>query len=103
MRPEDNEYHDVLLAVQTGNKLSDDDRLTLKEDDFSIAGSDIMAERFAEVPEAISNTQVVADMCNVELELGKIHFPRFPRTDGQTGMEYLRKLISERISRRFSP
>ncbi len=101
--PEQAEYHDILLAVQTGNKLSDDDRLSLKEDDFSIAGPDTMAERFAEVPEAISNTQVVADMCNVELELGKVLLPDFQKPDGKTANQYLRELVEKRIGNRFKP
>ncbi|MFH0890601.1 MAG: PHP domain-containing protein, partial [Candidatus Liptonbacteria bacterium] len=101
--PEQAEYHDILLAVQTGNKLSDDDRLTLKEDDFSIASPEAMMERFAEVPEAIANTQIVAEMCNVELELGKILLPDFQKPDGKSANQYLRELVKQRIGNRFKP
>ena len=50
LHSEDNEYHDVLLAVQTGNKLADDDRMSMKEDDFSVLSPEAMAEKFAAIP-----------------------------------------------------
>ena len=99
--PEDAEYHDVLLAVQTGNKLSDDDRLTLKEDDFSITAPEVMAERFRDLPEAIENTMKIAERCNVEIELGKILLPEFPKPKGKTKDAYLRELVLKRIEERF--
>lgn len=101
-RREDAEYHDVLVAVQTGAKLSDDDRLSLSADDFSICGPETMAERFAEIPEAIENTVKIAEMCNLKLELGKTLLPDFPKPEGKTANEYLRELLEERISTRFT-
>jgi DNA polymerase-3 subunit alpha len=66
---EDAEYHDVLLAVQTGNQLTDDDRMTMKSDDFSILSPEAMAEKFSNIPggpEAIARTHEIAERCNVE-------------------------------------
>ncbi len=106
-RPEDAEYHDILLAVQTGNKLSDDDRLSLKADDFSICSPETMTERFKEAPEAVANTVKIAERCNLELELippygkGKVLLPNFAKPDGKTANQYLKELIDERTSNRY--
>ena len=99
---EDAEFHDVLLAVQTGSKLTDDDRLSLKEDDFSVTSPEEMAERFADIPEAVSNTVKIAERCNVKLELGKILLPHFEKPDGKSANQYLQELVEERIGTRFS-
>jgi len=101
VRPEDAEYHDVLLAVQTGNRLSDDDRLTLKADDFSITSPDAMAEKFKDIPDAVLNTIKIAERCNVKLELKANHLPHFETPDGKSAKQYLRELIDERIKERF--
>lgn len=109
LRPADADYHDILLAVQTGNRLSDDDRLTLKADDFSLTSAEIMAEKFKDIPEAVHNTVKIAERCNVELELippygrGKFLLPDFPKPENKNADEYLRELVLERLSYRFSP
>ncbi len=100
-KPEDNEYHDVLLAVQTGRNLSDTDRLTLKDDDYSVTSSEEMAEKFKDVPEAVENTVKIAARCNLTLELKKIHLPNFPKPPGKEKNEYLRELAEERLPERF--
>jgi DNA polymerase-3 subunit alpha len=82
---EDAEYHDVLLAVQTGNKLEDDNRMTMRAEDFSILSPQAMAEKFANIPgglEAVERTHEIAERCNVELELGKVLLPDFPKPEG---------------------
>ena len=103
---EDAEYHDVLLAVQTGNKLTDDDRMTMKEDDFSILSGGEMLEKFSAIPggpEAIARTREIAKRCAVELELGHNLLPDFPKPPGKTANAYVRELIEERLARRFPP
>ncbi|MDP3901454.1 MAG: DNA polymerase III subunit alpha [bacterium] len=103
VKSEDAEYHDILLAVQTGNKLSDGDRLTLKDDDFSMCSTEKMVEAFKDVPEAVENTNKIAELCNLELELNKIVLPQFPLPDGEkSAMGYLRKLVAEKIHQRFT-
>jgi DNA polymerase III subunit alpha len=99
----DGEYHDVLLAVQTGNKLSDDDRLSLKVDDFSLTSPETMIEKFAFAPRAIDETVKIAERCNVNIELGHVLLPDFPKPAGFTANEYLRQLVNERIGNRFLP
>ena len=102
LKKEDAEYHDVLVAVQTGSRLSDDDRLTLKADDFSMTSTEEMAARFEDAPDAVENTAKIAARCNVTLELGKIHLPHFPKPEGKTPDGYLRELVEEQIGNRFS-
>ncbi|HEX4104320.1 MAG TPA: DNA polymerase III subunit alpha [Candidatus Paceibacterota bacterium] len=101
---EDAEYHDVLLAVQTGNKLSDDDRMTMKVDDFSILSPDAMAQKFANIrggADALARTAEIAARCNVTLELGGVLLPDFPKPDGKTANAYLRELIKERLPKKI--
>lgn len=99
---EDAEYHDILLAVQTGGKLADADRLTLKDDDFSMRSPEEMAELFKDHPEAIENTVHIAERCSVSLELGKIRLPKFPLPEEETSANhFLEKLIRERTSARY--
>lgn len=101
-KPEDAEYQDILLAVQTGNRLADDDRLTMKLDDYSMTSPEQMAETFREIPEAIENTVKIGEQCTVELELNKILLPNFPVPDDRLADKYLRDLIDEKIGERFS-
>jgi len=100
-RKEDAPYHDVLLAVQTGNKMSDDDRLTLNADDFSLSSPEDVAEKFRHVPEAVENAGKIAERCNVTLELGKVILPDFPKPAGVTANQYLRNLVKEHSEERL--
>lgn len=100
-RKEEAGYHDILLAVQTGNKLDDKDRLTLKDDDFSMTSPEEMIEKFKDVPEAVLNTVKIGERCNTKLELGKTLLPNFPLPEGRGSGEYLRELLDQRISSRY--
>jgi len=95
LRSEDSHAHDVLLAVQTGSEVGSKDRLTLRNDDFSLLPADKMAEKFAEIPEALENTAKIAGRCNVELVLGKFVFPDFPLEDGKSADQMLDELTSK--------
>jgi DNA polymerase-3 subunit alpha len=101
LRAEDSEYHDILLAVQTGNTIQDEKRMTLTEFDLSMASTEDMMERFADVPEAIENTIKIADRCNVTLELGTPLLPKFKTPGGMPSNDYLKQLFEERISGRY--
>lgn len=101
LRPEDSEFHDVLLAVQTGNKVGDSDRLQMKNTDLSFASPETMAEKFSFIPEAIENSAKIADMCSIDLELGKVILPDFKKPNGKTANEYLYQLIEERKCNRY--
>ncbi len=105
LKKEDAEYHDVLLAVQTGNKVGDPDRLTLKQDDFSMKSPEEMEELFSgakNLSEAIENTVKIGERCNAEIELGKIKLPKFPLPEGEASAnKYLEKILRERITNRY--
>jgi DNA polymerase-3 subunit alpha len=102
----DAEYHDVLLAVQTGNKLDDDNRMSMRSEDFSIMSPEDMLKKFSSIPggaEACARTNEIAERCNVELELGKALLPDFPKPEGKTSNGYMRELIEERLPIKFPP
>ena len=74
---EDYRMHKVLLCVQTGTRLSDENSLEFKTNEFYLKTGEEMAELFPETPEAITNTLSIAERCNVEFEFGKIKLPHF--------------------------
>lgn len=101
LNPEDADSHDILLAVQTGNTIDEPDRLTLKNDDFSMRSLEEMWNLFKDNPEFLENTVKIAERCNVELPLGQILLPRFPLPENETANSYLEKLIKEKLPQRF--
>src|SRR3989344_762172 len=101
LKKEDAEYHDILLAVGTGNRITDEKRLTLKADDFSMRSPEEMAECFADLPEALEQTVVIAERCNIELTLGKSILPVFPLPEGETDNSYLMRLVHDRTAGRY--
>ena len=101
LKKEDASYHDILLAIQTGNKLSDGDRLSLKDDDFSMRSPEEMVELFTDTPEAILNTTRIAEACNVEIDFGQIHLPKFDVPENRNPSVYLKELVKERWPNRF--
>jgi DNA polymerase-3 subunit alpha len=109
LRPEDAQAQDILLAVQTGQTIYDTDRtFTMKADDFSFLPPEAMHEKFSKmlpadiVEEAFTNTAVIADRCELKLELGVPQLPPFPLPAGYAEPhEYLRTLALEGMDRRF--
>ncbi|MEX2052992.1 MAG: DNA polymerase III subunit alpha, partial [Candidatus Paceibacterota bacterium] len=101
LKSEDAHAHDVLLAVQTGNEVGDKDRLTLRNDDFSLLSPEKMAEKFSEIPEAIENAAKIAGRCNIEIEFGKSQLPPFPLPTGYDNDSYLRELCIKGIPDRY--
>ncbi|HOM03091.1 MAG TPA: DNA polymerase III subunit alpha [Acetivibrio sp.] len=103
LRREDARAHEILLCIQTGKSINDEDRLRFSTDDFYVKSPEEMISLFENIPEAISNTVKIADMCNVELEFNKLHLPKFDVPDQQDPYEYLRSLCYrgfERIYRK---
>ncbi|MDO5561906.1 MAG: DNA polymerase III subunit alpha, partial [bacterium] len=91
---DDAEAQDALIAVSTRKLVSDKKRLSmLASPDFYVRSTEEMAEIFSGYPEALKNTLVVADKCNVEIERGHLHFPAFPVPKGETEESYFRKLV----------
>ncbi|MEA4888492.1 MAG: DNA polymerase III subunit alpha [Clostridiaceae bacterium] len=101
LRKEDAKAHEVLLCMQTGKRMSDDDRMRMETDEFYVKAPEEMAEAFADVPEALANTARIADRCQVILEFHKTHLPHFDVPEGQTHEEYLGRLCLDGLNRRL--
>ncbi len=95
----DNKAHDTLLSIQTNSDVKDENKFSFGDGDYSFVNSKRAQEIFKDIPEAIANTVKVADMCNVELELGRWVFPDFKVEDGKTYDEKLRELTYEGLKR----
>ena len=93
--------HDALICIGTQTHLSDPNRMNYAPEQFYLRSADEMAALFAEVPEAVRNTMVVAEQCNVEIELGKLHYPVFEPPEGFTGEGYLRHLMTDGLEKRY--
>jgi len=99
---DDAQYQDILLSIQTGTLLSDNNRFRMSNDTYYLRSPQEMAELFADVPEALSNTLWIAERTNVDLDPGKVyHLPRFDVPPGFTDSTYLRKLCEEGLIKRY--
>lgn len=101
INPDDARLQDVLLAVQTGSRLDDPDRFRMDDPSYYLRSPQEMAQIFAEVPEALSNTLLIAERCHVDLEKKGYHLPTFDVPEGFTTQSYLRKLCEEGLHRRY--
>lgn len=93
--------HDTLLAIGTGKSLKDPNRMRYEGDTYYMRTAEEMAALFAEVPEALSNTMRIAEMCDVKLEFGRPHLPVYQVPEGHTPQSYLRMLCEEGLRRRY--
>jgi DNA polymerase-3 subunit alpha len=101
IEPDDAQYQDVLLAIQTGKLLSDPDRMRYDSPTFYLRSPQEMSQLFKEIPEAISNTVEIAERCNLDLGKKGYHLPEFPVPDGYTGSSYLRYLCEIGLEKRY--
>ena len=99
----DAEAHDVLLAIQTATTVDDENRMRFPNDQFYLKSEDEMRRIFAFCPEAVDNTQKIAERCNVEFTFGEYHLPEFIPPEGYTNREYLRELCRKGLSERYDP
>lgn len=102
LRPEDAEAQDILMLINTGADANDPERLTMKQDDFSMTSPEEMKKIFAKTPEAIINTQKIVDLCDFKLELGKTKLPVFDLPEGKTADSFLRELIFDKLEKRYT-
>ena len=98
---EDEKPHDILLCIQTGKKLDDENRMRYEGGQYYVKSEDEMRELFPYALEAIENTQKIADRCNVEIEFGVTKLPKYDVPDGYTSWEYLNKLCFEGLQRHY--
>ncbi|OQY81587.1 MAG: DNA polymerase III subunit alpha [Anaerolineae bacterium UTCFX3] len=101
IEPEDYQYQDILLAIQTNARLDDKERMRMSDSSYYLRAPEEMSRIFAEVPEAISNTLLIAERCNVDLSFKEYHLPEFPVPEGFTAPTYLRSLCDEGLGRRY--
>ncbi len=97
----DSGLQDIYICIQTSTTTQDEKRLRMEDDSYFIKSPVEMAQLFPEFPEALENTQLVADMCNVELDFDQTHLPKYPTPDDQEADEYLAKLCEEGFRRRY--
>lgn len=97
----DAKAHDVLLAIQTGSTVDDENRMRFANDEFYLKSESEMMELFPDHPEAIENSHKIAERCNVEFEFGEYHLPEFIPPEGMTNKDYLRKLCYDGLERRY--
>ncbi len=98
-RQDDAEAHDILLCIQKGANIADPGRFSMRDSDFSMRPFEELEKAFAHVPEALENTRVIADRCDVKFEFGKNRIPVFPIPEGFTEESYLRHLADEGFKR----
>ena len=98
---EDEKPHDILLCIQTGKKIEDEDRMRYEGGQYYIKSEEEMRELFPYAPQALENTERIARRCNVEIEFGVTKLPKFDVPEGYTSWEYLNKLCREGFARRY--
>ena len=98
---EDAEAHDILLCIQTGKKLADEDRMRYEGGQYYVKSEDEMKELFPYALEALSNTQKIADRCHVEIEFGNTKLPHFDVPEGYTTWTYLNKLCYDGLAQKY--
>ena len=95
--------HDILLCLQTGKKLADEDRMRYEGGQYYVKSEEEMKALFPYALEALENTQKIADRCQVEIEFGVTKLPKYDVPDGWTSWEYLNKLCHEGLAERYQP
>ncbi len=98
----DAEAHEVLLCIQTATSMKDEKRMRFPNDQFYFKSEKEMRTIFARFPEALDNTQKIAEQCNVEFEFGNYHLPEFIAPDGKKNIDYFHELCENGITERYS-
>ncbi len=100
---DDQDTHEILLCVGTGSYLSDEKRMSLKDFELHVTDPEEIIERWGKTrPDAVANTKIIADRCNVEIELGKILIPTFPTPEGHNEKTYLDELVFQGLAWRYA-
>ena len=101
LAPEDAESHDVLLCIQTGKLLEDENRMRYEPRRFYLRSTEEMERLFAQYPGALENTEKIAAACNLEFTFGKYHLPEFAVPEGETAQTYIRRLCEAGFRERY--
>ena len=98
---EDAEPHDILLCLQTGKKLADEDRMRYEGGQYFVKSEEEMKGLFPYAWEAVENTQLIADRCNVEIKFGETKLPHYEVPEGYDSWTYLNKLCDDGLAERY--
>lgn len=98
---DDHQAHEALMAVQTGKTLADENRLSFSSDLLYLRSPAEMAAQWSHQPQLLSNTLLVAERCNVDLDLSHHHFPAYPLPEGKTAEDEVRRLAAEGLEVRL--
>lgn len=101
LKREDAKVHDVLLCIQTGKTIDEEDRMRFPTDQFYLKSPQEMAMLFSNHREALENTAKIAERCNVELDFSTLHLPEYKVPEGYTNESYLRELTLEGLRKRY--
>lgn len=102
LKQEDSYNHEILLCIQTGKKMTDEDRMRFETDEFYVKTPEEMSDYFSNVPEAIENTVKIADKCNFEFEFGVTKLPNYDvPPEFETHSAYFKKLCDDGIRERY--
>ena len=101
LRKEDAAMQDVLLCVQTGKTVDDENRMKFQTEEFYLKSEEELRQLFPNVPEAFENTVKIAERCNLEFVFNEYHLPSFPVPEGYTNEEYFRKLCYDGFRERY--
>lgn len=99
--PEEATLHDVLLCIGTNATTSDTERFKFSDDSYYLKSEEEMAALFEDIPEAISNTEIIADSVNIELDFSTLHLPQYKAPDGEDADRYLRRLCWQGFESRY--
>ncbi|MCH7641844.1 MAG: DNA polymerase III subunit alpha [Chloroflexi bacterium] len=100
-RASDHELHDILLCIQTNSLVDDRKRMRMEDPTFYLRSEDEMAAIFPELPDAIENSGLIAEACELEIDFTQSRMPRFHTPNGETALEYLAHLCKEGLERRY--
>lgn len=98
---DDAEAHDILLCIQTGKKVNDEDRMRYEGGQYYLKSEEEMRELFSYAPQALDNTHKIAERCNVEIEFGVTKLPKYDVPEGFTSESYLEHLCMEGLVKRY--
>lgn len=101
IRQSDAEAHDILLCIQTGKTIMDENRMRMEPRNFYMRSTEEMEQLFGNYPDALANTLKIADMCNVEFTFGVYHAPEFDCPPGHTAKTYIRELCEKGFKDRY--
>ena len=101
LRKEDAQMQDVLLCIQTGKTVDDENRMKFQTEEFYLKSEEELRQLFPGLDEAFENTQKIADQCNLEFTFHEYHLPSFPVPEGYTNEEYFRKLCYDGFRERY--